>query len=109
MSLIERQLALFVEFVGVEDYESAYHALMAALHRSEHVADLESIDYIVAAIGRLERAIEAARPQHPLSRSQAERRGQQPLCASLRTHVDAVLLRLRSAQQRSNRPSAAPT
>ena len=99
-AVTDRLLALFAECSSAGEYESAYHLLMAAVHLADHRADSESLAAIEEAAGALERAIEAASPSHPLARAQAEQRGQHSLCESLRVHIEAVRLRLRSAGQR---------
>ena len=103
---LERLLALQSECVAGGEYESAYHLLMAALHIADHSGDTPALDRIAEAAGSLEQDIEAVEPPHALSAAQAERRGQQSLCASLRVHIEAVRLRLRSDEQRGRRSGA---
>ena len=109
-SLTERQLDLYEECAAGGEYEAAYHALLSCLHLAEHAGDVGMVERLRGAVDKLDNFIEAVRPPHQLSRAQAEARGQQSLCASMRTHIDAVALRLRSVEQRSRqiRSAAAP-
>jgi hypothetical protein len=96
---IERLLALYAECSAGGEYEAAYHVLMAALHLADHAGDAGALGRISDAAGSLEQDIEAVEPPHALSAAAAERRGQQPLCHSLRVHIEAVRLRMRSDGQ----------
>ena len=81
------------------EYECAYHLLMGALHLADHASDMELVEQIRAAATVQERKLEAMRPPHNLSTSQATVRGQTSVFRSLATHIDAVRLRIESARQ----------
>jgi hypothetical protein len=103
---IDRLLALYAECSAAGEYEAAYHLLMAALHVADHAREAQALARIGEACDQLEREIEAAAPPHLLSAAHARLRGQQPLCDSLRVHIEAVRLRLLSDEQRAHRSSS---
>jgi hypothetical protein len=92
--LLERLLGLSEEAAAANLFEVAYHALMAGLHAAERDSNTEGVDRIVRIAASQERAIEAVRPQHPLSHAAASHRGTESVYSTLRTHAQAVRLRI---------------
>lgn len=95
-SLSARLLALGEEAVDAGDFETSYHALMAALHAAERARDLDAVRRVGEAAAAHEARLEAIVPAHPLSAAWAARRGTRPVHRTLRVHVDSVRLRLES-------------
>lgn len=100
-AMLDELLALDRQAASGGDYEVAYHLLMAALHAADHAKDLAGVERIAQLATEQCAAIERVRPQHHLSRRQAQLRGQTAVFDSLGAHIDAVRLRLQSEEQRS--------
>jgi len=99
--MLRELLELNGKAAGDGEYEAAYHLLMAALHVVDHAKDLGALERIAQLAREQGAAIERMQPPHPLSRSQAQLRGQTTVFDSLAAHIDAVRLRLQSDEQRA--------
>ena len=77
------------------NYEASFHFLMAALHMADKSSDLALVETISAMADKLGKELDSLKPQHNLSRSAAQLRGQTPLFESLPVHCKAVILRHR--------------
>ncbi|HEU4404460.1 MAG TPA: hypothetical protein VFS43_04125 [Polyangiaceae bacterium] len=64
-------------------YEVAYHALAAALHLAESLADPKRFDTVAALAERQQEHIDEHEPGHRLSRRSSEGRGQAGLFPTL--------------------------
>ena len=104
--LIEDFLALNERAAGRREFEGAYHALMGALHVADHCGEIGMLERIADAARAQEREIESLQPPHPLSRSEAARRGHPSIYASALVHIEAVRLRLDSARQIAKKNAA---
>jgi hypothetical protein len=99
MDLLEELFKVNAAAIAEGRYEVAYHTLMAALHVADSRGDLIALERITQAVREQEAIVEAVRPSHNLSSTHARLRKQTPLFESLRIHIDAVRLRLESAQK----------
>ena len=107
MSLFDELMSLHARAAAEGEYEVAYHCLMAALHLADQQGDERALDEVDAAVKEVGATIESLAPEHQLSRSNAEKRGQPPLVESMVAHVQAVRARLRAERARGERlPSA---
>jgi len=82
------------------DFEAAYHFLMAALHIADKAADFPMVDAVSGRARQYGNAIDAMRPEHPLSTVAATRRGTTPLFEAVQIHAKAVLARHRARSKR---------
>lgn len=105
-ALYRKLIEANAEAFARQEYEVAYHALMAALHLVDHAGDEAQVEVIGRLARKQDEALEAVRPPHHLSRSAAAGRGQSALFATMRVHVDAVRLRLESERQRKGHADA---
>ena|SRR6267143_1632115 len=99
--MLSEMLALNASAAARGEYEVAYHLLMAALHVAEHEKDGGGLERIARVAREQAAALERVQPPHPLSRKQAQLRGQTALFDSLAAHIEAVRLRLQSDAQRA--------
>ena len=75
------------------NYEAAYHFLMAAVHIADKTSDMKLLNDVCRIAADYGAAIDASRPEHPLSSRAARTRGQTPVYESLQVHAKAVALR----------------
>jgi hypothetical protein len=74
-----RALAICREAAAAGHYETAYHALMAALHAAEENGDAPLLDTIAQVAGEQQHAIDALDQVHLLSSKSAADRGHLPV------------------------------
>jgi hypothetical protein len=104
--LIEDLIGLNGRAAALGEYEAAYHLLMAAIHVAGSSGDLPALERIAQVAERQEAELESLTPPHHLSRTEATKRGQTAVYASLKIHIDAVRLRIRSARQIERKAAA---
>ncbi|MFL5518019.1 MAG: hypothetical protein ACJ8DJ_17820 [Gemmatimonadales bacterium] len=73
----------------------AYHALCAALHCAEDLADLEMATAVQERAERQQAELDRTEPPHPLSTAGASRRGTNPLFTTLGRTAHAACARIK--------------
>jgi hypothetical protein len=107
-ALMRRLINASTTAASADEWEVAYHALMAALHAAEAVAlERETI----APIAEIEEVakeqatrIERVRPPHQLSRVIAKNRGHSSVYDVLMVHINSSRLRVEAKVRRENSP-----
>jgi hypothetical protein len=97
-NLLEDLLRCNAEAFAAGEYETAYHALMGALHLADRRGGDDALDRIAAIAAEQGGRIEAIRPPHPLSNAQAGARGTTSVYTTMKVHIDSVRARRRSAR-----------
>jgi hypothetical protein len=81
-------------------YETAYHALMAALHSAQDQHDARRLDEIAVLAASQQQRIDTDTPEHRLSSATAATRGHSAMLtlASHQAQAQALLARRRAAE-----------
>jgi hypothetical protein len=81
-------------------YETAYHALMAALHSAQDRHDIHRLDAIAELAAAQQQRIDTNEPEHRLSSATAAARGHSAMLtlASHQAHAQATLARRRAGE-----------
>ena len=104
--MLDAILRLNADAAAHDEYEVAYHLLMAALHVADHAHDFGALERITKLTQEQGAQLEALQPPHQLSRAHARVRGQTAVFDSLIAHIEAVRLRMQSDEQRKRVPRA---
>jgi hypothetical protein len=96
--LFERSLELSKAHFEQGYYESAYHALMSALHCAELEDDEKALRRVSELGQSQEEYIDQLEPPHRLSRTMSDSRGTIPVYRSLQAHVTSALARMDSSR-----------
>ena len=103
-SLVRRLIALSSAAAEAEEFEVAYHALMAALHAAEHVGKevgkADALSEVMKVAEAQSAKIEKIKPPHQLSRSAAKARGHQSLYDTLQLHAKSARMRIDADKRR---------
>jgi hypothetical protein len=83
----------------------AYHALCAALHCAEDLADLEMAAAVQERAERQQAELDLTEPPHPLSTVGASRRGTHPLFTSLGRTAHAACARIKGQMAQAHAQS----
>jgi hypothetical protein len=113
--LLRRLLEVNSEAADIGEYEVAYHALMAALHAAEGVAEETNSDETILEIADIAKRqgarLEKVEPTHQLSKAAARTRGHSSVYETLLVHADSARQRVAARKRRDatsyNRPDTA--
>ena len=90
-----------------EQYEVAYHALAAALHAAESLADPETCRVVEQYTDECRQWIDIHAPAHKLSSRSAQARGHESIFRQLGVTAQSARLRIESdLQKKQGRPEA---
>jgi hypothetical protein len=91
---------LFNAARAAEQYEVAYHALAAALHAGENLADQETCRLVEQYATECRQWIDVHLPRHKLSSQSAQARGHDSIYRQLTITAQSTRLRLESDLQK---------
>jgi hypothetical protein len=93
-SLRDAAIDLFTAAQAAREYETAYHALCAALHAAESLGDQETCSLVALRAAECRDWIDVEAPRHRLSTQSAQSRGHESIFRQLAVLADAARLRL---------------
>ena len=104
-SLVRRLIAVSTAAARAEEFEVAYHALMAALHAAElvrrEVGSADALSEVTKVAEAQAAQIEKINPPHQLSRISSRARGNFSLYDTLQLHVKSARMRLDADRRRA--------
>jgi hypothetical protein len=100
--LFDRLMAINREAFGQGVHETAYHALMAALHLADHEHNVRRAEEVGRVAAEQGKWINEHHPGHKLSSQSASARGNAGVFDTLQVHVTSVLQRIEAERVRQH-------